>query len=101
MAKTFDIPFSGNTASLLQHAKKAAAEAKATLKGDTNRGNFSGKGVEGHYEVSGNTVHVTITKKPVVVADSVIEAQLKKFFDASYNYVASLEPKPSSGKKQA
>jgi hypothetical protein len=83
MAKTFDIPFSGDSASLLQHAKKAAAEAKAMLTGDTNHGKFSGKGVEGHYEVSGNMVHVTITKKPVVVADSVIESQLKKFFEGS------------------
>lgn len=83
MAKTFDIPFSGDAASLLQHAKKSAAEAKATLTGDTKQGNFSGKGIEGHYEVSGNTVHVTINKKPIVVADSVIEAQLKKFFKGS------------------
>jgi len=83
MAKTFDFSFSGDAASLLQHAKKVAAEAKATLTGDTNHGNFSGKGVEGHYEIRGNTVHVTITKKPVVVADSVIESQLAKFFEGS------------------
>jgi hypothetical protein len=83
MEKTFDIPFSGDAASLLQHAKKAAAQAKARLTGDTNHGNFSGKGIEGHYEVSDNMVHVTITKKPIVVADSVIESQLKNFFEGS------------------
>jgi hypothetical protein len=81
MAKTFDIAFSGDAESLLQRAKKAAAESGAKLTGDTNGGNFSGKGVEGHYEVRGNTVHVTITKKPIVVLDSVIESQLRKFFE--------------------
>jgi hypothetical protein len=81
MAKTFDISFSGDAASLLQRAKNAAAEAGAKLTGDTNRGNFSGKGIEGHYEISGNMVHVTITKKPIVVLDSVIESQLRKFFE--------------------
>ncbi|WP_220204291.1 hypothetical protein [Reticulibacter mediterranei] len=80
MTKTFDIPFSGDTASILQRAKNAAKESGATLTGDTNSGNFSGKGIEGHYEVSDNTVHVTITKKPIVVLDSVIESQLRKFF---------------------
>ena len=83
MATTFDIPFSGDSASLLQHAKKAAAEAQATLTGDTNSGKFSGKGVEGTYAVSDQTVHVTITKKPVVIADSVIESRLRKFFEGS------------------
>jgi hypothetical protein len=81
MAKTFDITFSGDATSLLQHAKKAAAESGATLTGDTRHGNFSGKGIEGHYVVSGNTVHVTITKKPIIIADSVIESRLRKFFE--------------------
>jgi len=80
MAKTFDIPFSGDTETLLHHAKSAATESGARLTGNTNSGKFSGKGIEGHYEVSGNVVHVTITKKPIVVLDSVIESQLRKFF---------------------
>jgi hypothetical protein len=80
VAKTFDISFSGDAASLLQRAKNAAVESGAKLTGDTNSGKFSGKGVEGHYEVSDNKVRVTITKKPIVVTDSVIESQLRKFF---------------------
>src|SRR5690348_3713100 len=50
MSDTFDIPFSGNAAALLHRAKSAAAEAGATLTGDEHNGEFSGKGVEGHYE---------------------------------------------------
>jgi hypothetical protein len=80
MTKTFDIPFSGDAATLLKHAKDAAVEAGAILTGDTNEGKFSGKGVEGHYKVDGNTMHVTITKKPIVVTDSFVESQIRKFF---------------------
>lgn len=83
MAKTFDIPFSGDAASLLQRAKDAAILAGSDLTGDTSRGKFSGKGVEGHYEVSGQTVHVTIDKKPLIVTDSAIEDRLRKFFGHS------------------
>lgn len=81
MSKTFDIPISGDPTALLDRAKGAADEAGATLTGDVNNGDFSGKGVEGHYEVSGNTIHVTITKKPLVVPDSKIESELRKFFE--------------------
>lgn len=81
MAKTFDVSFSGEAASLLEHAKHAADQAGATLRGDEKSGAFSGKGVEGRYEVSGQTVHVTINKKPVLVSDSVIESRLREFFE--------------------
>ena len=83
MATTFDFPFSGDTTSLLQRAKSAVTNAGGTLRGDTNSGDFSGKGVEGRYEVKGQTVHVTITKKPVIVPDSTIESQLRSFFETS------------------
>lgn len=80
MAKTFDVPFSGDPVSLLQRARDVATLAGANLTGDTSHGNFSGKGVEGHYDVSGQTVHVTIDKKPLIVPDSVVEERLRKFF---------------------
>lgn len=81
MTKTFDISFSGEAASVFQRAKHAANEAGATLRGDEKSGTFSGKGVEGRYEVSGQTVHVTITKKPVVISDSAIESRFRQFFE--------------------
>ncbi len=83
MADTFDVPFSGDATTLLNQAKSAADEAGATLTGDVHSGEFSGKGVEGHYEVEGKTVHVTVTKKPLVVPEAKIEAELRKFFAAS------------------
>lgn len=83
VAKTFDIPFSGEATPLLDRAKSAADKAGATLTGDEHNGDFSGKGIEGHYEVSGDTIHVTITKKPLVFPDSKIESELRKFFKES------------------
>ncbi|GHO49121.1 hypothetical protein [Ktedonospora formicarum] len=80
MAKTFDVSFSGEPESAFQRAKHAADAAGATLRGDEKSGTFSGKGVEGRYDVSGQTVHVTITKKPVIVSDSAVESRLREFF---------------------
>lgn len=87
MADTFDIPFSGDATELLDRAKSAADEAGATITGNVNEGEFAGKGVEGHYEVQGETVHITITKKPLVVPEAKIEAELRKFFGENHKAV--------------
>ena len=80
MSKSFSVPFTGDAASLLGRARKAAAENGAQVTGDTNKGTFSGRGVEGSYTVSGNTVNVTVDKKPMIIPWSLVESQLKQFF---------------------
>ncbi|HET8841546.1 MAG TPA: hypothetical protein VFN35_08770 [Ktedonobacteraceae bacterium] len=84
MSTTFDIPFTGDKAALLNRAKSAASEAGATLTGDVHNGDFSGKGIEGSYKVGEDTVHVTITKKPLVIPESKVESELRKFFEGSH-----------------
>jgi hypothetical protein len=44
-----------------------------------------------------------IQKEYVVVPDNLLEktAELKKYFEISYNYVSSLKPKPTSKSKKA
>ena len=81
MATTFDFSVSDEIAPLLHRAKSAVTDAGGTLTGDTNSGDFSGKGVEGRYKVDGHTIHVTITKKPMLVPDSTIESRLREFFE--------------------
>ncbi len=80
MSKSFSIPFIGDTTSLLERARKAAADNGAQVTGDTHKGTFSGRGVEGSYTVSGNTVNVTVDKKPMIIPWSLVESQLKQFF---------------------
>ncbi len=80
MSKSFSVPFTGDAPSLLARARKTATDNGAQITGDTNKGTFSGRGVEGSYTVSGNTVNVTVDKKPVIIPWSLVESQLKQFF---------------------
>ncbi len=80
MSKSFSVNFTGDAASLLARARKTAADNGAQVSGDTNKGSFSGRGVEGSYTVSGNTVNVTVDKKPMIIPWSLVESQLKQFF---------------------
>ena len=80
MSKSFSVNFTGDATSLLERARKTAADNGAQVTGDTNKGSFSGRGVEGSYTVSGNTVNVTVDKKPMIIPWSLVESQLKQFF---------------------
>jgi len=47
--------------------------------GNEQQGSFKASGIEGRYQVS-ETVDVTISEKPLVVPNSMIENEVKKFF---------------------
>jgi hypothetical protein len=78
--KTFSINTNKDPQTLVQQAKSVAEENNATFKGDTNSGSFSGSGVEGSYEIEGNTVHVTVTDKPKLATWSKVESKMNEFF---------------------
>ena len=78
--RTFSIKTTKNPSTLVSEARKVANENDATLRGDTNSGSFSGKGVKGRYTLDGKTVKVTITDKPSLASWSTIESKVKEFF---------------------
>ena len=78
--RTFTMNTSKDPETLLQQARQVAKENDATFKGDTNSGSFSGKGVEGSYEIEGNTVKVTVTNKPMLASWSKVESKMEEFF---------------------
>jgi hypothetical protein len=80
MARSFTIKVMESPRLLVEKAQKTAQENAALFSGDTQAGNFSGSGVEGHYEVAGDTITVTIDKKPFYAPWSVVETQVKGFF---------------------
>ncbi len=81
-AKTFSVNTTKNPDTLVSEARQVAEENDATFKGDTNSGSFSGNGVEGNYEIEGETVEVTITNKPTLAPWSTVESRVKEFFQA-------------------
>jgi hypothetical protein len=80
--KTFSVNTQKDPDTLVSEAKQVAEENDATLEGDTSSGSFSGKGVEGHYEIDGQTVEITITKKPTLAPWFKVESKVKEFFEA-------------------
>ena len=79
--RSFTINTNKDPQTLVDEARQAAEENNATFKGDTNSGSFSGKGVEGSYEIEGSTVHVTVTDKPSLASWSKVESKLQEFFN--------------------
>jgi hypothetical protein len=78
--KTFNVNTQKNPDTLVSEAKQVAKENDATFEGDTSSGRFSGKGVEGSYQIEGQTVEVTITDKPTLAPWSKVESKVKEFF---------------------
>ena len=66
--RTFTMNTNKDPETRLQQARQVAKENDAAFKGDANSGSFSGKGVEGSYEIEGNTVKVTVTNKPALAS---------------------------------
>lgn len=80
MAKTFQIKYSGEAGALVEKARKQAQDSGAQFSGDEKSGTFSGKGVVGRYEVEGDTVSVTIEKKPFPAPWVLVEKKIRGFF---------------------
>lgn len=79
--RIFTINTSKDPQTLVEEARRAAEENNATFQGDTSSGSFSGKGVEGSYEVQGSKVHITVNHKPRLAPWSMVESKLKEFFN--------------------
>ena len=79
--KTFRVQTQKDPDTLVSEARQVAQENDATFEGDTSSGSFSGKGVEGNYQIEGQTVEVTITDKPTLAPWSKVESKVKEFFE--------------------
>ena len=79
--KTFRVETQKDPDTLVKEARQVAKENDATLEGDSSSGRFSGKGVEGNYEIEGQTVEVTITEKPTLAPWSKVESKVREFFE--------------------
>ena len=76
---TFSFARPGNMTQAVQIVKAGIEESGGTFSGNEQRGNFRAKGITGQYSVS-DMVSVTITDKPFIIPNSVIEREVKIFF---------------------
>lgn len=76
MTRTFKVNVSGNKKAILNRIKEAGRKQGVTVAGTTNGGKFSGL-ISGNYSVTGNTVTVSITKKPFIISWEDVERRLR------------------------
>ncbi|HEV7347544.1 hypothetical protein [Telluribacter sp.] len=83
MAYSFDIPFNEEAHSLISRAKSTIEGAQGSFSGDTQNGVFAVPAkvgtVEGNYAIQNNVLRVTITKKPFIAPNSMIEDALRRY----------------------
>lgn len=84
MAHKFSFSISGDATSVVQNVEKQLRAAGGKFSGNASGGSFEGKSplgqIEGRYEVVGNLVTVTITKKPFVVPHQTVESKIREYF---------------------
>ncbi len=80
MSRRIEIPLHEDVSQLLERAQETAKKYGAQLSGTGERGQFSGKGIQGTYEIDGGLLAVTISKKPLILPWGVIEKTVLKFF---------------------
>lgn len=80
MEKTFTIELPAEPNLLIGKVKDVAARYGAAFEGDSTFGKFYVKGVSGTYNIHGNILRLTITKKPRLMPWKVVESRIIGFF---------------------
>ena len=80
MSKQFSVKFKGDAGAAVAKFKATAEKNDVLLNGDHRAGQFSGKGIEGRYDISGDDLTIIIEKKPLLIPWALIEAKVREFF---------------------
>ncbi len=78
MPETFRVPIVGDRAQKFARLRQAAAQYGITIRGDVDKGEFSGM-ASGSYYVSDNIVTITITSRPFWIPIDTLEREFRKF----------------------
>lgn len=78
--KIFAFPLAQDPLSVVDKARKAAADSGVHFQGDEQQGRFAGHGIEGSYAIEETKLTVQISRKPIIMPWSMIESSMRKFF---------------------
>lgn len=70
----------GNMTQTIQMVRSGIESKGGVFNGNEQQGSFSAKGISGQYRVT-ELVNVTITDKPVLIPNSLIEREVKNYFE--------------------
>jgi hypothetical protein len=85
MSKSFTIKLCDALPSVIKRVETEIKSAGGDFNGDAEKGSFAGKSLLGHVKgqyrgISENEIMITITDKPLLVPDSMIESEIRKHF---------------------
>ena len=85
MSNTFSvqIPKGMNLTASVAQVKKGVEDAGGKYQFDGTNGTFEVKGVQGSFVVAGDTVTITISKKPFIVSHAYVETTIRDYFKSS------------------
>jgi len=76
---TFSFDKPGNIPQTIQAVRSGIESKGGVFQGNEKQGNFKASGIEGQYQVL-DLVSVTITNKPMLIPNSMIEKEVKNYF---------------------
>lgn len=83
MAHSFTIKLTGkDLVNEVAKIKSGLITGGGKFEGDICSGKFSGSGVSGYYITTGDTIEITITKKPFIAPMSLVENKIRSYFDS-------------------
>ena len=77
---TFKIILNDTPENTVKYIKTEIISNSGSFDGDEHYGTFSGKGIQGEYTTSDDTVTITILKKPFWASYNMIEKEIRKYF---------------------
>ncbi|MGX2042188.1 hypothetical protein ACWJKU_18975 [Methylocaldum sp. MU1018] len=80
MSKLVQVKLNQSANEIVARAKEAARDNGVHFIGNEEEGRFAGKGIEGHYQISGDTLCIRISKKPFIMPWNLIEAAVRSYF---------------------
>lgn len=80
MSKQFLITLTSDAREVVERFKATAQKNNFQFNGDYRLGRFSGRGIEGRYEINGNSLAIIIDKKPMLISWPLIESTVRDFF---------------------
>jgi hypothetical protein len=80
MTKRFEFKLQRAAEEIIAEAQAAARDKGVKFDGDSQRGQFSGHGIEGSYWIVDDILSIHVSRKPLMIPWAMIESAIRSYF---------------------
>ena len=80
MAFSFEIPKPHDIQKTAVLTRERIINGGGTFSGDAQSGRFSGRGIEGFYQVGSGAINITVTRKPAFYPVAAVKSSIENYF---------------------